>query len=202
MHRLAGLLIMCSATIASASPDLAVAVNPPLRWAGADSLAGSVYWGVTKHSAIRFNVARYDYSAIPVLFWLAEDGPSLVDGRILDGGISWMHFSDKLHDGFFIEFGALVRKQDTRVEDDFASTFRLDTDTTTIAARAMVGYSWKAADPVFIALSLGLSGGYEMGTETHSDDPMTSTRMPTTVDVSRDALAPEGWLRLGVDFGK
>ena len=180
---------------------IAIGVNLPFSWYEGRAIAGSLYAGIGKQSAIRLNVASW------------KNGPSLAaeaiagglldaefeaeySGRTTDIGVSYVHYSRKLWDGFLFEAGAVRRAKDQRTVDDFADSDVEELDTTTYAARAMIGWSWLIDDWAFVALGVGASLGIERGTET----AMSYDEMPTTVDVDRASFAMEGFLRIGGAF--
>lgn len=194
---------------AQAKLPVAIGVNVPILWKDAESIAGSLYVGLTKRLALRGNVASYDYhggmfTAAGALTSILSGGDSEADydGRITDVGVGAVLYSNKMWDGFTVEAGLLRRATDIEVSDDFADEAYVATTTTTYAARALVGYSWLIGDHFFVAFALGMSGGHESGTETarmesHSQSPLT------TRSVSRWDAVGEGYLRIGgaFDFG-
>lgn len=184
--------------------EVAVAVNAPLRWWSGGSIAGSAYLGVARHHAIRANVASYDYIAMSLAgvaanlrHGLDAEGGS-AEGRITDVGVAWMYFPRRLWSGLTLEAGVLVRAKDTRLETWWRVPEVVETDTTTYAGRAQIGWSWLVHRHVFISLAVGISVGYETGTETTFPTWMDPTR--TTFEVSRPSIASEGLLRIGGAF--
>lgn len=183
-----------------------ISVNPPGRWPGGDALAGSLHIGLTRHQALRLNVASYEYTAsaaAEVIGVLAggdgEEGSYA--GRTTDLGIGWTWYSRALWDGFMVEAGLLRRAKDHHVEDEFAPAQILDTDTATYAARATIGWSWLINRIAFVSISVGLSAGYERGTETSAGTfDYLDHKMPVTTDVARFDLASEGFVRIGAAF--
>jgi hypothetical protein len=195
------LVLVLLGSVAHAETDLAVAVNPPLTWA-VGNVGGSVHVGLDEHQAIRVNAATYQSGGgVAGLILSGGDAESdaRVSGRVTDVGVSYMHFSNKLWDGYFIEAGLVGRATRKHEEDDFASSFIVDTDTKMLAARVLVGWHWIFYKRVFISASLGFAGGYEIGTETRQ--PSSADEMTFDKDVGRDVLAFEGFLRFGVAFG-
>lgn len=185
-------------------PQIALAVNPPVRWANGEALAGSIYVGFHRHHAIRANVARWDNhddafgTLIGDAFFGGDGSDATESGRYLDGGIGYMYFPRKLWSGPSLEAGFLVRNQHTRVEDDFAPLGIVETHTTTLAGRALAGWSWLVYGHAFISVAVGVSHGYETGRETTS----RQTFMPVyeTHHVSGSKTAGEGFLRIGGAF--
>jgi hypothetical protein len=204
MRLVALLLVLATSSVAAAEPDVAFAVNQPFGWAEG-TLGASGYFALAKHHALRANVATYQEGATgevvaSVLF--GGDDESIRKGRITDAGLSYVLFANKFCDGFFLELGALVRARDTYREDDFATPAIVDTDTTTIAGRGMIGWSWTISDSLFISLAVGLSGGHERGQETTAPFAFDPDRMRTTADVSRTTFEAEGFLRIGAMFDR
>lgn len=183
---------------------VAVSVNPPFRWPGGDALAGSLHVGLTRHQALRLNVASYEYgvNAVGDLIGVLAGGDGdegSYAGRTTDLGVGWTYYPRGLWDGFMVEAGVLRRATDHRVEDEFAPVEILETDTTTYAARGTIGWSWLIDKVAFVSVSVGVSAGYERGTEI-SDRSSFDDRMPETASVSRWDLAPEGFVRIGAAF--
>ena len=200
MHRL-GLLALLVASPAHA--DNAFSVNPPFRWATGGAVGASGYFGLSEHHAIRANVARYEHAPngaaemIGILFYDSDGTEATFGGKVTDAGIGWMISPRRLCDGFSLELGALVRLRDTSVEDSHAPEFRVEADTTTIAGRALVGWSWRYAD-LFLAVQVGISGGIERGSETVQRGELDNMR--SSRDVERHAVSAEGIMRLGAVF--
>jgi len=80
--------------------DLAVGVNVPLGWSGANSVGASAYLGIGNHHALRANFASYvntnlraqDLAAFllhPSEF-LEGDDVLIHSGRITDVGLGWV----------------------------------------------------------------------------------------------------------------
>ena len=181
---------------------IAVGVNFPLNWGSADSVAGSIYVGVTAQDAIRVNVASYaNHSALVAdLINVAAGGDgdeASRSGRTNDVGVGLVHYSRALWDGFTFELGALRRARNIRVSDEFASPAVVSTNTTTYAARALVGWSWLIHHHAFISVAAGMSSGYEYGTERTEND---LGEMKTSAHVDRSNAAFEGYLRFGGAF--
>lgn len=183
---------------------IAIGTNIPLR--GLDALAGSLYVGLSEHHAVRGNLARYPFgpnAAGELFVGLAsgEGSEGSYSGTITDLGAAWSYFPRRVLDGFFVEAGLLARLRDHRVVDDYAPDAIVETDTRTAAARATIGWSWLIDGHVFVSLAVGVSAGYERGRErtaTHSYPPMEIDY--TSRAVSRTAIEPEGFLRIGGAF--
>lgn len=192
---------------AEQTAQVAIAVNPPLRWKNADAVGISGYAGITDHHAIRVNFATYvdtggaGATLIGDVFLGGDGSDASTHGRITDVGASWMYFPRKLWSGISLEAGLLRRSRDTHVEDEYASPEVVETKTATYAGRALVGYNWLIASHVFISVSAGLSAGYETGTETTAPHAYMPTVMQTTSDVGRMHVSGEGFIRLGGAFG-
>jgi len=184
------------------SVPVAIAVNSPLGWIDGNSVAGSFYVGLSRHLALRANVATYKHTgaagaALAAVFGAEDEGS--YSGRTTDVGIGTVYYSRGLWDGFTAELGANRRAKDAvRTSDENASPAVLTTNTQTYAARALIGWSWLIEKRVFFAVAAGASTGYETGRETSGgSDPRS---MSTTVDVSRQSTALEGYLRIGGAF--
>jgi hypothetical protein len=190
--------------------DLAIGVNPPLRWTSdeAGSIGISAYAGITNHHAIRANFARYKFAGnwawhLASLFTCLECVDETNEGHVTDIGVSWMYFPRQLWSGASLEAGLLRRGNDTYVVEYYPGAGNpevIDTNTSTYAARALVGWSWLVKNHVFISIAAGLSAGYESGRETtapSSDHPMD---MRVTRDVRRLDVTGETFIRLGGAF--
>lgn len=184
---------------------IAIAVNLPLMWKDAESIAGSLYVGLTKRLAVRGNVASYKYhggmmtlagsiAAIPS--GGGDEGEH--EGRINDVSVGVVGYSNKMWDGFTMEASLMRRAKDVRTTDDFSVPGFIATESTTYAVRALVGYSWLIGDHVFVAFALGMSGGHEHGSETTRMSLYTSGA--ETKSVSRWETSAEGYLRFGAAF--
>ena len=182
---------------------IAIGMNLPIRWGDAASIGGSFYIGVSKHLAIRANFATWKYnddaaSAIAGIVFGAETEASL-GGRVTDVGAGLVWYSRRLWDGFTLEGGLLHRDKDIHTQDEFATPEYVGTNTTTYAARGLVGWSWLIGEHVFVAAAFGASAGREIGSTT-TGSMSTSRPMLTTKDVSRWDFAPEGYIRIGGAF--
>ena len=181
---------------------VAIGVNLPLRWADAESIGGSFYIGVSKHLAIRANVASWKYNddaAAAVIAVLGEETEGSFGGRITDVGAGVVWYSKKLWEGFTLEGGLLHRSKDVHTNDQYSTPEYVATNTTTYAVRGLAGWSWLLGDHVFFAVAFGASAGREIGEETTGvmDGPGMAL---TTKDVSRWDIAPEGYVRIGGAF--
>jgi hypothetical protein len=177
----------------------ALATNPPLRWVGLAAIAASGYVAVSPRSAVRANVAVYDYDAnlaVAVISQFVEDpARRTYDGRIVDVGVGWTYFPRTLCDGATFEVGVLRRAAKTHLEDAQI----VDRNVRTYATRALVGWSWLIRDRVFIAIALGGSEGYTYGREsTARESPQMD---PKTRQVAAWDAALEGYFRVGFAFG-
>jgi hypothetical protein len=181
---------------------VAIGVNFPTGWADANSIAGSLYVGVTKKDAIRVNAASYRYTSSAVgdligLAYGADGDEASRSGRITDLGVGFVHYSRGLWDGLTVEVGALRRAKEIRINDSAVSLATVATTSTTYAGRALLGWSWLIKRHAFIAFAVGMSLGIEHGTD-HTE---TTFRMPMmTVDIDRTAIGGEGYLRFGGTF--
>jgi hypothetical protein len=176
---------------------VAIGVNLPFGWF-IRSYGVSVYVGLHRHFALRANVARYNAESLPTLAvaLMAGDGGGPA-GRIDDYGIGAIWFPRRLWDGPMIEVGALLRNRDTVDHPDFDD--RIETQSTTFAGRATVGWSWLLQTRAFISFAVGFSAGQESGRETITPDEPFS--MTTTRDVKRDRGSGEAYFRFGFTFG-
>ena len=195
--RIALLVLMLSSGVATADElPIAVAVNCPCWWPHAGSIGGSAYVGVTKEDAIRLNVASYSNHGDAIAGVFSDDGDdSIRSGRITDVGIGWTSYSGGLWSGFTYELGVLRRARNLRTEDMFAAPQVVATDTATYAGRIQLGWSWLFGKHVFVAAAIGLSMGWEHGSETTDD--YADRPMPVPHHVSRADLSGEGYLRFG-----
>lgn len=181
---------------------IAIGMNLPIRWGDAASIGGSFYIGVSKHLAIRANIATWKYNddaASAIVAVLGDETEGSYGGRITDVGAGLVYYSNKLWDGFTLEGGLLHRDRDIHTNDELATPQYVATNTTTYAARALVGWSWLLGDHVFVAVAFGASAGREVGSETTGRMEGPSS-MLTTKDVSRWDIAPEGYIRIGGAF--
>ena len=191
------------ATVASTEHPVALATNLPFRWPDADSIAASLYVGVTEHHAIRANVASYKEHGHVVgstIGLLAGGDGEEVDhhGRITDLGVALVYFPRRVLDGLMLEAGVLRRARDVGSYDEFRAIAYDDQDTTTYAAHGLIGWSWLIYGRSFIATGIGLSVGHETGTETLRRDypsDMTSSHHLSRLDVTGEA-----YLRIGIVF--
>jgi hypothetical protein len=181
---------------------VAFAVNPPVGWL-VGSFAGSVYVGLGEHHALRANLARYPHS-IGALGAFAEivahaEYEATQKGDITDLGLAWMIFPDRLCSGLIFELGLLGRFRNFSDEDEYHSPPYVALDTTTIAGRALIGWSWRFGN-AFLSYEIGASVGREFGTETDGDGRIPP--MMTTHHIYRQDVEFESFLRLGLVFGQ
>jgi len=181
--------------------DVGLAVNAPFGWHSKRAVASSGYIKLAEHHALRANVARYHYPGLAREVFGAvqhdevDAGPRHV--HIFDAGVAWMFFPRSFCDGLSFEVGALVRRRDTRIEDDTSmETTFLRVSSTTLAGRAMLGWSWTVGNTMFIAVSAGLSVGYERGTEAKVGELASLDRY----SIARKATSGEGTVRFGFLF--
>lgn len=186
----------------SSHRSLAISTNLPLMWKDATSIAGSVQVGVSRRHAVRANVASYEnfgsgIASDGVVGLLGGEREASFSGRTTDIGLSWVFYPNRLWSGWTLELGALRRARDIAVHDENRTPQRVETDTTTYAVRAMVGWTWLIQERAFIAAGVGVSAGRERGTEVTSSE---GDRMPTRTSVARRDVTAEGYLRFGVAF--
>jgi hypothetical protein len=182
---------------------IALAVNSPVGWTGdsfVDSFAASAYIALDQHHALRGNLAFFESSGgLSSFASVVMGGDSSSSGRIRDAGAAWVWYPDRLWDGFTFEAGVLLRERRTEHAPEFADT--IDTESTTYAGRAMIGWSWLLGGRVFLAIAVGLSAGREIGLETITPDVIGPMRMETTRPIDRMQVDGEGYLRFGFAFG-
>ena len=65
-----------------------------------------------------------------------------------------------------------------------------------------LGWSWMLYDRATISLAVGAARGYEFGRERASYDQAGGHMDPVTRDVGQWATKVEGYLRVGVAFGR
>ena len=172
---------------------MALSVNAPWAWLR-NNIGASVYVAVDPHWAMRANFARYDAEEILALLVTGEGFP--YSGEIFDLGLGWVWYPRALWDGFTFEAGGLVRDRDVRgFNEDLPDD---DIQTTTYAARAMIGWSWLAGRTVFLSFAVGASAGLESGHETIASD----RGMETTRSVERLQIDFETSVRIGFAFGR
>jgi hypothetical protein len=209
MRPLLALAIVIAAAVPAHAegPDeqpLAIAVNPPFRWPGADAVAASGYARLTEHQVLRINASSYDFNGNPagdlIAILAGGDGDEAShSGRVTDVGAGWMYFPRRRWSGITFELGILRRARAIRVEDEFAADEIVETDTDTWAGRGLVGWSWLIDHRIMISVAGGVSVGYELGHEIVT--PSSFDPMPTRRGVRRTDVAGEAFMRIGVAFG-
>jgi hypothetical protein len=120
-------------------------------------------------------------------------------GRKTDFGAAWMYSSRRAYDGFSFEAGALVRI-DRSIDspgdgDDYTDLVH---HTTTIGARALVGWSWLGWNRVFVSIQAGLSVGQEFGREEDVRYLAELAPIATSFDVDKTTISGEAFMRFGV----
>ena len=190
MQRLVVGLVMFTATAHAEPPAVAISVNAPVMWLRGTSIASSVYVGTGARTALRFNVARSEMSES---FLGALGGSDEVgEKQTLDLGAGYVFYPDGRLTGLSYELGALVRDRDRHTNDGLSDRFSAS-DTRTLAARALVGFSaYGAASHLFIAGAIGASLGYRRG------DGITQDTMETPTHLSDAVFEMEAYLRFGV----
>jgi hypothetical protein len=201
-------VLLVAARAASADPSgfttahpIALAVNDPLAWADARAFGASGYVALDAHQVLRLNVANWD-TKLSVDLEQIEDGFFTSDerrGRKTDFGAAWMYFPRRAYDGFSFEAGALVRidrSVDSPGEgDDYSDLMH---HTTTVGARALVGWSWLGWNRIFVSLQAGLSIGQEFGHEQDIHYVAEAAPMSTTSSVDKTTISGEAFMRFGV----
>jgi hypothetical protein len=198
------------APVSSSSPasmlsdvPVLLGTNLPFLWKDGDTVAASLYVGISGHHAVRANIASYKNhgpivgDAIAGILFDGDGSESSSTGRTTDVGIGWVYYPASLWDGLMFEAGALRRARDVSVHDSNRTPERVTTRTTVYAARAMIGWSWLLGRHVFIATGVGFSFGGESGTEVFETD---HDDMTTRNNVSRIAVTAEAYLRMGAAF--
>lgn len=177
---------------------LALAVNAPISWIDAMSIAGSAYIGVYDRHALRLNVARSDtWERLPAALLFGAEVEAY-EKITLTLGAGWVFYPSERFRGVSFELGAFHRDRDISEMNPTILGERTVTDTQTYAAYGLVGYSLLIADHFMIAAALGGSVGYQYGTRTHYTDYPTT--MGTTERISRAAPELEWYLRFGYAF--
>lgn len=188
---------------AASHVPVALGTNLPFLWKDGDTLAASLYVGVSERGAIRANVASYKShepvatDAIGAILFDSDGSEASHSGRTTDVGIGWVYYPRSLWDGFLFEAGALRRARDVSVHDSNRTPERVTTTTTVYAARALIGWSWLLGRHVFVATGFGLSVGHESGAEIFETD---YNHMTTRGSVSRIDVTGEAYLRMGAAF--
>jgi len=185
----------------------ALAMNVPLG----GGLGGSLYRALSRHHAIRLNVAAYNFTPVsPGLGVLAgllgepiEDVPSQ-EGGTLDVGAGWMLFPVRLWEGPTLELGVVRRAVDTKIYSESPAPIVGETSSK-YAGRALVGWTWKfgSAGRVFVAMALGASYGHIAGERTTQrvDNIGQLMGSPTSRSFARWETAFECYTRVGFTFG-
>jgi hypothetical protein len=186
------------APVAQREHTAVIGTNFPLLWG--DTFAASVYVAVLKRHAIRANLATYKNHgsyASDLVNGLSGGDIAGHKGQITDVGIGWVYYPEARWKGLMLEAGALRRERHITVFDGDASPERLDTDSTTYAARGMLGWSLPVFQSVLIMAAGGISVGYETGTERGQYD---ATGMTVVTKVSHVDTVAEGYLRFCLAF--
>jgi hypothetical protein len=198
-------LLATTTSVAAAEPDreairerYAVGVNNPIGWAITD-FAISGWVGVDEHVAIRANAASYTAhrSVVDVIQHGIEVSPQ--SGRVNDVGAGAVWYPRRLWSGPMLEVGALVRSANRLTHLDTGDG-DIERDTTLVAGRALVGWSWLLSRRVFFAASLGISVGRETGQELQHPSLTSPGSMATRID--KTVVDNEFYLRFGVAFGR
>lgn len=196
------LLLALSAPARADETPVAIGVNLPAAWVVTKGVAVSGYAGVTKHFAVRANLATYantiDTAAGLTMALLRADQEDHYEGRVYDVGAAWMYFPRRLWKGASLEAGLLWRYRDVRRWNEEVIPQLVETRTATYGGRVLAGRSWMIGSHVFISFAGGLSVGYEIGRETIGRlDPMEGQM---TTDVGRIRVSSELFLRVGGIF--
>jgi hypothetical protein len=175
----------------------ALGVSSPFGWKHLESFGASAYVGLGEHHALRATFTRDHPEDLLTLIATGFEGTPYA-GRVLDAGLGWVWYPDRLWDGLMLEAGALRRQREVVSAGEFAPV--ITTQTVTYAGRGMIGWSWRVAGPLFIAVAAGISMGFESGVETI--EPDFPFAMATTNRVARLQVDGEAYLRIGLAFGR
>jgi hypothetical protein len=156
------------------------------------SVSTSAYVGLDHHHAVRPNFTWYTFGG-PMLHALLIG--STPRGRMLEAGISWVWYPRRLWDGFMIEAGVVYRNGDLTLASDISDQGDSFAEDNSLAARAMIGWSWLLGKHVFVAVAAGVSAGY---VSRHVTPPAPEP----AYDRSGRAIAAESYLQLGLAFGR
>lgn len=169
---------------------LAVGVSFPVRFFAGD-IGVSLSYGFARHYAVRANFASFTELG-PLDF----DSEASHSGRSTDVGAGLVWYPRRLWSGPTFELGALARTIDRKIvdEDDTETT-----DTSLVAGRALLGWSWRYKE-AFLAVAVGCALGYERGTESFAESP--DDMPPVEKRVRRLAGDGEFYFRAGFVFGK
>jgi hypothetical protein len=179
------------------TPNAGIAVGVNTGWLVQNGLCGSVSVGFAGHHAIRGNVAHYRYR---------NDNENVEEssGWFLDGSLGYVLYPRRLWSGPMMEVAVLKRRRDTVLERDPLGDEDAYTaiDTTTIAGRFLIGWTWDLDEHFFVSLAVGVSRGPETGREkvgnvTYGQDTLAFTER----GVSRMTTAGEAMFRVGTMFG-
>jgi hypothetical protein len=167
---------------------------------------GSFYVTLNKYLAVRTNAVAYPYHsnpaasvAVAVLAHEAYDEENQRSGHYIDGGASLMLFPRQVLDGPMLELGALVRDQDSHL-DDWRSVVH-DRKSITLAGRVLVGWTWTIGRQYFISMALGASRGYAWGTGATADRNLDPTTPLTPYRIAEWDTRFECYTRVGFMFG-
>jgi hypothetical protein len=194
-------------TIASATTEsapthtLALATNEPFGWNHANAVGLSAYAAITEHQVIRVNAATWTQGTQDLgatLLFIATQAEVNGSGRYTDVGAAWTYFPRRAYDGASVELGAFVRRRNTfNYHDDFTDD-GTTVESTIVAGRALVGWSWLGWHRVFVSLQVGASVGREYGTQTDRVQMDTGGFAYRASSVDRTTISPEGFVRFGV----
>lgn len=179
-------------------PSAGIAVGVNTGWLVSNGLCASVSLGFANHHAIRGNVAHYRYQ---------NDNENVEEssGWFLDGSLGYVLYPRRLWSGPMMEVAVLRRHRDTVLESDPLGDddAYVALDTTTIAGRFLIGWSWDLDEHFFVSLAVGLSRGPETGRQKIGNVPFgqMGTLAFTERDVSRTTNAAEAMFRVGTMFG-
>jgi hypothetical protein len=167
--------------------DLAIATNLPLLWTISQTFSAWI-------GPVRINVARYPGADLSVPKDI-EDLNISIFGHTTDVGIGWTWQRHGFMRGTQLEVGPLLRFRHNRNYVDDNDVAHETRDSTIVAGRALVSHVVHASSPLFLALAIGVSAGYERGTKLEHD-------MDRATRVSALAVALETYVRIGVSLGR
>jgi hypothetical protein len=184
-----------SAAMGGEAPPLqmALATNFPAIWP--HSIAGSLYVALSRHQLIRANFAYHENLGV----LLPVEDETSHEGSITDLGVGWSWYPRRNWSSLSLEVGPLLRIRDTTDSPEYDLSVRRDT--TTVAGRGLVGWSWMLGSHVFIAAAVGMSVGYETGDQTLTPNFDSPSQTIIKSHVRRMQTDPEAYLRFGVALG-
>ncbi|HWO25291.1 MAG TPA: hypothetical protein VNO30_41410 [Kofleriaceae bacterium] len=180
------------------SVSFGLASGSPLEWL-MGTVRVSAYVGFGQHWAVRADFATQDTQETgqvitgPLLgAVLGESGDFARFPRVNDYGLGIAWYPRRLWDGFLLDVSAFYRGAEPQEPGDFR--FRNRHNATIGAGSAVIGWSWRLHENMFIAFAMGLSASLEY------DDIHTSPEH--TPPSTSMYIGGTSYLRLGVVFGR